>query len=38
MVIGQKVRDKIPGQAFKKTAFVVVLLSGAELVRKAIFA
>jgi uncharacterized protein len=38
MVMGQKVRDTIPAQAFKKAVLVVVLLSGAELVRKAIFA
>jgi uncharacterized membrane protein YfcA len=37
MVVGQKVRDTMPGQAFKKTVLVVVLLSGADLVRKALF-
>jgi uncharacterized protein len=37
MVVGQKVRDTMPGHAFKKTVLVVVLLSGAELVRKALF-
>ena len=38
MVMGQRVRDTVPGYAFKNGVLVVVLLSGAELVRKAIFA
>jgi uncharacterized protein len=38
MVMGQRVRDSIPGHAFKNGVLVVVLLSGTELVRKAIFA
>jgi uncharacterized membrane protein YfcA len=38
MVMGQRVRDAVPGYAFKNGVLVVVLLSGAELVRKAIFA
>ena len=38
MAMGQRVRDAMPGHAFKKSVLIVVLLSGAELVRKAIFA
>jgi uncharacterized membrane protein YfcA len=38
MAMGQRVRDAMPAHTFKRSVLIVVLLSGAELVRKAIFA
>jgi uncharacterized protein len=38
MLIGQKLRDTIPAEAFRRSVLIVVLLSGAELVRKSLFA
>ena len=38
MLIGQKVRDAIPADAFKKLVVLTVLLSGAQLVWKGVFA
>jgi len=37
MLVGQKVRDAIPADAFKKLIVLVVLLSGAQLVWKGVF-
>jgi uncharacterized membrane protein YfcA len=37
MLIGQKVRDAVPADAFKKLIVLVVLLSGAQLVWKGMF-
>jgi uncharacterized protein len=38
MLVGQKVSDAIPADAFKKLVVVAVLLSGAQLVWKGVFA
>ncbi len=38
MLIGQKVRDTIPADAFKKLVALTVILSGAQLVWKGVFA
>jgi uncharacterized protein len=37
MLLGQKLRDVVPADMFKRCVLIVVLLSGAELVRKAMF-
>jgi uncharacterized membrane protein YfcA len=37
MLIGQKMRDTIPADAFKKLVVLAVLLSGAQLVWKGVF-
>jgi len=37
MLVGQKLRDAIPADAFKKLVVVTVLLSGAQLVWKGVF-
>jgi uncharacterized membrane protein YfcA len=37
MLVGQKLRDAVPADAFKKLIVVVVLLSGAQLVWKGMF-
>jgi uncharacterized membrane protein YfcA len=37
MLLGQKLRDTVPADMFKRCVLIVVLLSGAELVRKAMF-
>ena len=37
MLIGQKLRDAVPADAFKKLIVLVVLLSGAQLVSKGMF-
>ena len=37
MLIGQKMRDAIPADAFKKLVVLAVLLSGAQLVWKGVF-
>ena len=38
MLVGQKVSDAIPADAFKKLVVFTVLLSGAQLVWKGVFA
>ena len=38
MLVGQKVRDAVPADAFKTLVVLVVLLSGAQLVWKGMFA
>ena len=38
MLVGQKLRDAIPADAFKKLVALTVLLSGAQLVWKGVFA
>lgn len=38
MLVGQKVRDAVPADAFKKLVVLAVLLSGAQLVWKGMFA
>ena len=37
MLIGQKLRDAVPADAFKKLVVLVVLLSGAQLVWNGVF-
>jgi uncharacterized membrane protein YfcA len=37
MLVGQKIRDAVPADAFKKLVVLVVLLSGAQLVWKGVF-
>jgi uncharacterized membrane protein YfcA len=37
MVIGQRLRDAVPALMFRRLVLIVVLASGIELVRKAIF-
>jgi len=37
-LVGQKVRDVVPADAFKKLVVLVVLLSGAQLVWSSLFA
>jgi len=37
MVIGQRFRDAVPALMFRRLVLIVVLASGIELVRKAIF-
>jgi len=38
MLVGQKISDAIPADAFKKLVVLAVLLSGAQLVWKGVFA
>ena len=38
MLVGQKVRDAIPADAFKNLVVLTVLLAGAQLVWKGVFA
>lgn len=38
MLVGQKLRDAVPAEAFKKLVILAVLLSGAQLVWKGMFA
>jgi uncharacterized membrane protein YfcA len=38
MVVGQKLRDRVSGEACRHAVLIVILLSGAELVRKAMLA
>jgi uncharacterized membrane protein YfcA len=37
MLVGQKLRDAVPADAFKKLVVLVVLLSGAQLAWKGVF-
>jgi uncharacterized membrane protein YfcA len=38
MLVGQKLRDAIPADVFKRLVVLTVLLSGAQLVWKGVFA
>ena len=37
MYFGQKLRDKIPAEAFKRLVLLVVLVSGLQLLQKGVF-